>query len=118
MCRVNKLKTLGIHHTKKLKRLEQSRFLELEQESTCPQEGRAECLRRQPLNILEFRKLMKQATGVSSCETKGSVHFHLWGGRNGMSYFISPASEQLERLLGVDRTGGGGLFRIELTWKA
>ena len=35
-----------------------------------------------------------------------------------MSYFISPASEQLRRLLGVDRMGGGGLFRIELTWKA
>lgn len=75
-------------------------------------------MRRQPLKILEFRKLMKQATGVSSCETKGSVHFHLWGGRNGMSYFISPASEQLGRLLGVGRMSGGVLFRVELTWKA
>lgn len=35
-----------------------------------------------------------------------------------MSYFISPASEQLGRLLGVGRMGGGGLFRIQLTWKA
>lgn len=25
---------------------------------------------------------MKQETGVCSCGTKGSMHFHLWGGKN------------------------------------
>lgn len=59
---------------------------------------------------------MKQETEVSSCGTEGTVHFHLWGGKSGISCFISPRFWAVRKATGVSRTGGGCL-RLSWLWK-